>query len=135
MTIRGSCLCGAVRYEVHGVFAGAGHCHCSMCRKAHGAAFASWAFVDPDEFRWVAGREVIARYESSPDRARCFCSRCGSQLASEHHGRVGEVVLASVDGDPGVAPGEHIFVKSKAPWHPITDSLPRHDEWPPGMAA
>jgi hypothetical protein len=43
-------------------------------------------------------------------------------------------VLASVDGDPGVRPTEHIFTGSKAPWHDITDGLPQHREWPPGMA-
>jgi hypothetical protein len=65
-------------------------------------------------------------------RERCFCGKCGSPLASTHHG-VGEVVLASVDGEPGVRPREHIFVGSKAPWDEIADALPRHDAWPPGM--
>ena len=59
MTIRGSCLCGTVRFEITGPFAGAGHCHCSICRKSHGAAFATWAFVDPGEFRWTSGESSL----------------------------------------------------------------------------
>jgi hypothetical protein len=131
--IRGSCLCGVVRYEISGSFAGAGHCHCSICQKSHGAAFATWAFVDPDAFRWTSGADALVRYASSPGRERCFCGKCGSPLASVHHGKVGEVVLASVDGDPGVRPREHIFVGSKASWDEIADALPQHPAWPPGL--
>jgi len=133
MTIRGSCLCGTVRYEISGAFSVAGHCHCGMCRKAHGAAYATWAFVEPGAFRWSAGVESLGRYASSPGRERCFCTKCGSPLAATHDGNVSEVVLASADGDPGVRPSERIFVKYKAAWDEITDALPQHAEWPPGM--
>jgi len=133
MTIKGSCLCGAVRYEVAGPLLGAGHCHCSICRKAHGAAFATWAFITPAEFRWTAGAELLGKYPSSPGQERCFCTKCGSPLAAMHGGKVGEVVVGSVDGDPGVRPREHIFVGSKAPWYDIEDTLEQHEEWPPGM--
>ena len=133
MTIKGGCLCGTVRYEIAGAFAGAGNCHCSMCRKAHGAAFATWAFVDPDEFRWTSGEDSIAAYRSSPQRERLFCSKCGSPLAASHSGKISEVVLGAVDGDPAVRPREHIFVGSKAPWYEITDELAQFEQWPPGM--
>ncbi|MNE61956.1 glutathione-dependent formaldehyde-activating enzyme [compost metagenome] len=131
MPITGSCLCGTIRYEISGPFLGAGNCHCSMCRKAHGSAFATWAFVKPENFRWTSGEELLAGFDSSPGLRRCFCSKCGSQLVASHAGKVREVVLGSVDGDPGVRPAEHIFVGSKACWHEITDNLPRHEEWPP----
>jgi hypothetical protein len=133
MSIQGSCLCGSVRYAIDGPLRGAGNCHCTICRKAHGAAFVSWTFVEPDRFRWTAGESLLARYESSPGNARCFCRLCGSPLAVAHGDEVREVVLGSVDDDPGVRPAEHIFVDSKAPWHEITDALPQHAEWPPGM--
>jgi hypothetical protein len=134
MAITGSCLCGTVSYEITGSFKAAGHCHCSMCRKSHGAAFATWAHVNPDQFRWTSGVEFIARYESSPAKERCFCRKCGSPLVLSDSGQITEVVLGSVDGDPGVRPGEHIFVGSKAPWYEIVDALPQYQEWPPGMA-
>jgi len=106
-----------------------------MCRKAHGAAFATWGIIDPDRFRWTSGAESVAGYESSPGKQRHFCRRCGSPLAASHGGRVTEVVFATLDGDPAQRPAEHIFfVASRAPWHEIADALPRHDRWPPGMA-
>lgn len=134
MAITGGCLCGAVSYEITDALEAAGHCHCSICRKSHGAAFATWTFVSPESFRWTAGGEFIERYSASSDRERCFCRKCGSPLAATHGGRVTEVVLATVDGDPGVRPREHIFVGSKAPWYEIADALPQFESWPPGMA-
>jgi hypothetical protein len=135
MKIKGSCLCGAVQYEVDGPFTGAGHCHCPMCRKWSGSACGTWAFIAPGQFRWTAGEEFVERYESSPGNERCFCRRCGSPLAAAHGGKVSEVVLGSVDGDPMVRPHEHIFVAFKASWHEITDGLPQHREWPPELHA
>ena len=105
-----------------------------MCRKAHGAAYATWGILKPGQFRWVTGEDFVVHHESSPGRTRCFCRRCGSPLASAHAGTVGEVVIGTVDGDPGARPREHIFVGSKALWHDITDSLPQHEAWPPGLA-
>lgn len=68
MTMTGSCLCGTERYAITGAFATAGHCHCSMCRKAHGAAFATWGILgDPQQFRWIAGAESVGRYPAGKD--------------------------------------------------------------------
>ena len=133
MAITGSCLCGSVGYEVSGAFHGAGHCHCSMCRKSHGAAFATWAHVDPDEFRWTSGADFVQAYESSPGVERCFCRKCGSALVSTASGKITEVALGTADGDPGVRPSGHIFVRYKAPWYVIADELPQFDEWPPSF--
>ena len=133
MAITGSCLCGAVSYEITGSFKFMGNCHCSMCRKSHGAAFATWGIIDPDQFRWTSGKEFVQAYESSAGRQRCFCKKCGSPLVSTHYGTVGEVVVGTLDGDPAMRPREHIFVGSKAPWHEIGDALPQFEEWPLGM--
>ncbi len=128
--IRGSCLCGGVRYEIAGELRDAGNCHCSMCRRTHGAAFGTYAQVNPDEFRWVAGQELVSAYESSPGGYRCFCRVCGSPLGAD--GKLSWVTLGTVEGDPGVRPRGHIFVGSKAPWYEITDDLPQFDAWHPG---
>lgn len=133
MAITGSCLCGAIGYEIMGSFEAIGHCHCSMCRKSQGAAFATWGMIKPERFRWTSGVELVEAYASSPARARCFCRRCGSPLVSTHCGKVTEVVLGSVDGDPGARPREHIFVRSKARWFEIADALPQFEEWPPSF--
>ena len=134
MTIRGSCLCGGVQYEILGELHDAGNCHCSMCRRTHGAAFGTYARVDADEFRWLSGEDLIATYESSPGGYRCFCRQCGSPLGAQAEGgKLGWVTLGTVTGDPGLRPGAHIFVGSKATWYEITDHLPQFDEWPPGF--
>jgi len=64
--LRGSCLCGSVRYEVRQPLGRIVHCHCSMCRKAHGAAFRTRAAVRVADFRWIAGEDLLTHYESSP---------------------------------------------------------------------
>lgn len=131
--IRGSCLCGDVGWESDGPMELASHCHCSRCRKTHGAAFASHGGVPEDGFRWLRGRERVRRYESSPGVFRPFCSRCGSPLPGDPaDGRI-FVPLGGVEGDPGARPLAHIFAASKAPWHEIADDLPRFDAWPPGF--
>jgi hypothetical protein len=103
-----------------------------MCRKGHGAAYASYATVDPERFAWTSGRELVCGYESSANEYRIFCSRCGSVLGSREGARVNQVTLGSVDGDPGIAPRSHIFVASKAGWWKIDDALSQFADWPPG---
>lgn len=63
--LRGSCLCGSVRYEVGGPVHDVHHCHCSMCRKAHGAAFSTFARLDAAAFRVVAGADQVRSSRSS----------------------------------------------------------------------
>jgi hypothetical protein len=132
MTIRGACLCGGICYEIDGSLGKVDHCHCSKCRRAHGAAFATYADVDPGRFRWTSGEELLAVYESNSGMGWCFCRTCGSTLAASDAGRVTSVTLGTIEGDPGVRPQEHIFVGSKAPWYEITDALPQFSERPPG---
>jgi hypothetical protein len=128
--IRGSCLCGSVRYEVRGALGLATHCHCSQCRKAHGAAFGTYARVDWADFRLISGETEIGSWRSSPEVRRTFCKRCGSTLQFIRESRPGSFSLAlgTLDDDPGIQPSAHIFVGSKAPWFRITDGLPQHDE-------
>jgi hypothetical protein len=99
-----------------------------MCRKAHGAAFGTYAAARAAEFKVLEGAELIARYRSSPGIVRTFCARCGSTLQwlRESKPEVVDVALGVLDEDPGVRPAYHIYVDSKAPWYEITDGLPPH---------
>jgi hypothetical protein len=135
LLVRGSCLCGSIRYEVMGPLRGALNCHCSMCRKAHGAAFRSRAAVRRADFQFTQGESLLSRYESSRGNYRCFCSRCGSPLVSFFDADPNTIglPLGALDDDPGVRPGCHVHVASKAPWYEITDELPRFDEVPPSF--
>jgi hypothetical protein len=139
-TLRGSCLCGGVKYEITGPLQRVGNCHCSKCRKAHGAAFRSRARVRITDFKWVQGESLVTFFESSPGFQRGFCSVCGSPMINMpgpgsfsvmvNPGAAAEfgIALGSLDDDPGVRPEFHIFVASKAPWASITDDLPQYDE-------
>ena len=131
--LRGSCLCGGVRYEINGPLHGALNCHCSMCRKAHGAAFRTRASVKATDFRWVQGEELVTYYESSAGNHRGFCSVCGSPLLSrfDFDPTVYGLPFGALDDDPGTKPKFHVFVAHKAPWHDITDDLPQYPELPP----
>jgi hypothetical protein len=60
--------------------------------------------------------------------------KSGSPLVLSDSGKITEVVLGTIDGDPGVRPGEHSFMGSKALWYEIVDALPQCEEWPPGIA-
>lgn len=77
---QGSCLCKAVRFELLAEPQTASHCHCTMCQKQHGAAFASYARVRHSELRYLCGEGVIKSYASSKTVRRRFCSECGSNL-------------------------------------------------------
>ena len=78
--LKGRCLCGKVRYEINGALGPVVQCHCSMCRRASGSAFATNASVEADAFRIVAGRKSIKTFESSKGGTRAFCRRCGSPV-------------------------------------------------------
>jgi len=130
--MNGSCLCGTVRYEIDGPFSMMIHCHCSMCRKHHGAAYATWVAGPLDGFRWIAGSEMIRSYQSSEHGRRSFCPTCGSVTPILHPTmKLALVPAGSLQGELGIEPQAHWFVDSKAPWYEITDSLPQHAAYPP----
>ena len=130
--LTGSCLCQGVRYEVAGTLGPVALCHCSMCRKASGSAFASNASVAADDFHLRTGADLVQAYESSPGKFRHFCRACGSPLYAIDPQMPGWVRLrlGSLDGDPGARPAFHFAVESKAPWFDITDDLPRIEAGP-----
>ena len=131
--VRGSCLCGIVRYEIAGALEEIHNCHCSRCRKAHGAAFSTFGRVAAAEFAITSGADAVRRYRSSPPVERSFCEVCGSNLTFRFEPLPDAiwVAIGTLDDDPGARPSAHIFAASKAPWHAIKDDLPAYDEYPP----
>ena len=102
-----------------------------MCRRIHGAAFATYGAVPREKFRWTSGEDSVKRYQSSETLERTFCSNCGSTLQAilEMEPNLLYLALGMTDGDPKCLPSLHIFVGSKAPWYEIADDLPRHEGW------
>jgi hypothetical protein len=130
MAIQGSCLCGTLRYEIDGPFTVMIHCHCSMCRKHHGAPFVTFGAAPLEGFRWSSGESAVVEYASSPNGKRAFCRTCGSVAPVAMAGMI-IVPAGALEGDPGIRPQAHMFVASKAPWYSISDSLPQHEAYPP----
>ena len=79
-SIAGACLCGAVRFELGGPLERVAHCHCTICQRAHGAAFATWVAVPNERLRITAGEESVVHYRSSEIGTRSFCRTCGSSM-------------------------------------------------------
>jgi hypothetical protein len=102
-----------------------------MCRKLHASAFRTRAKVASKDWEWVSGEKLVKYYESSPGEHKGFCSHCGSSLLTrfDKHPEVLGFPLGTLDTDPGVRAGRHVFVGSKAPWFEITDQLPKHEEF------
>ena len=128
--IAGSCLCGVLRYEVQGPLKELLHCHCSMCRKHHGAPFATFASAPAADFRWLSGEASVGSYASSPSSSRRSCKTCGA-VAPTPTGTHVALPAGNLVGELGNQGGCHVFVGSKAPWHVIEDELPQHDAAPP----
>jgi hypothetical protein len=141
--IRGSCLCGGVKFEIDGPLLQPLHCHCSRCRKQHGAAFRSRVRVHVADLKWIQGEDLVSYYESSPGFRRGFCRVCGSpvvnrpgptyKLALANPAIASElgIPLGILDDDPSVRAECHVFVADKPPWFEITDALPQYAEYPP----
>jgi hypothetical protein len=140
--IRGSCLCGGVKFEVEPPFIQASHCHCDRCRKHSGTAVCTQARVWRKQFRLLQGEELIKVYGSAsardsgvtrkarPHAVKAFCVNCGSSLFGGDwpEGEQVSIRMGAFDDDPGIRPQFHTFVESRAPWDIITDDLPQYAE-------
>jgi hypothetical protein len=129
--LTGSCLCGGVKYLVSSHIEYVSHCHCSMCRKAHGAAFATYGSVRRPAHRFSDGVPLLRQYKSSPIVTRSFCSACGSPMLWESEGEFADFIsfpLGGLDTEFIAPKHRHIYVGSKAPWYDIEDDWPQAAE-------
>jgi hypothetical protein len=130
--LTGRCLCEGIAYEIRGELGPIYNCHCSKCRRWHGAAFRTRATIDATQFRWMRGEDLLARYPSSDLVLKHFCRVCGSNLISTYEDKPDKIgiPLGGLDQAPGNRVEGHFFVASKSPWYEITDDLPQYDTWP-----
>ena len=131
MSITGSCLCGAVRFELTGPVDVINYCHCSRCRRRTGSAFATIVHARIADFRFVSGEANIETFVPEEWNSHSFCRSCGSPVPflNKEDGEVG-IPAGLLDQDPGVRPSLHIMVGSKAPWYEISDDVDGYDEFP-----
>jgi hypothetical protein len=125
---RGSCLCGAVVFEVAGTLPPPDACHCSKCRKHSGHYFA--ATDVPRSALTIHGLENVTWFASSEKVRRGFCATCGSSLFFDpldrhEHDWIG-VAMGAFDRPTDTRLGIHIFVADKGDYYDIADGLPQN---------
>jgi hypothetical protein len=126
--LSGSCLCGAVAYEVDAPVGPFVHCHCRTCRKTHGSAFSTVMPVPRSAFRWVRGDGLLRSFESSPGKFRRFCSTCGSHIVAERPAQPNVLLrLGCLDTPIAECATLHMWRSDGASWYDPKDRLP---EWP-----
>ena len=129
----GSCLCGAVNYQMEGPLKYFQYCHCSRCQKVTGTAHAANIFVPPERFEWLTGEDQLGRFEHPEAKyyATSFCKQCGSNMPWLVQGGGNVVVPAgSLDQDPGIRPSSSLFWADRACWYTELEELPKFDAMP-----
>lgn len=112
--IKGSCLCGSIAFEAEEAPGMVFNCHCTRCRKAHGAAFATQIVAKIETLKFLNGRDLLSEYKA-PHTIRAFCSSCGSRLMNYGKGNFKylSIAVAAVDGRPELKPIGDCFVPEK----------------------
>jgi hypothetical protein len=125
----GRCLCGEVEIKINGDITDIIHCHCSLCRKNSGTAYATNGFIQSSEFEFVSGEKSLSVFSLKSGRSRHFCSKCGSPVYSSNDQDPTRlrIRLGILDSDIKERPISHNFVSSKANWDDIDADLPRYD--------
>lgn len=136
-SLEGGCLCGAVRYRVHGAPGTVAHCHCKHCRGATGAPIVTWFSVERRNVDWTAGEPRAYRHRSDwpTPITRRFCGECGSALTYEREGSEQvDLTAATLDDPDAVSPAFHVYASRQIAWLHLGDGLPRYDKLRPDPA-
>ena len=136
VTLKGGCLCGAVKYEVTGEPQRFYHCHCSRCRKSSGTGHASNLMMTNATLVFTHGESLLKRFKvpDSERFARQFCTECGSPVARIVPELDAVVIPAgSLDDSAPIKPQARIYWDSRTDWTCDGDALPRFPEAPPGV--
>lgn len=127
--VAGGCLCGAVRYRIHGRPLSSNICYCETCCRAAAAPMVAWIDIEPAQFTIQAG--AMACFKSSPPVERGFCSACGTTLS--YRRRAGEtdklsVATLSLDDLDRFPPTERVLHRDRLPWIDGVADLPDEEE-------
>ena len=129
----GACLCGAIKVELKGSIESIIHCHCSLCRKNSGTAYATNGFVNADEFSVLDPHNKLNYYAFKEGKHRHFCSVCACPIFSSNSENPSKlrIRLGILDSDINERPTSHNFMSSKANWDDLDAALPRYDGFEP----
>ena len=128
--IEGSCLCGAVRFEVTEPFVAMSFCHCASCKRISGGVGTASGRARTGAIRLVQGQDVVRSYQPEEGTAKTFCSVCGSNLfgGGWPESEYSSVRLSAIDTPLAQRPEAHVYVRSVAPWETLPDDgLERYD--------
>ena len=131
--LRGSCLCGGVRFEVTEELGSLRYCHCASCKKLSGGAATVNGRVASGAIRILAGEELLLTFQPDEGSTKTFCSRCGSNLfgGGWPESPQASVRLSALDTRFEGMPEAHVFVRSVAPWETLPeDGLERFETRP-----
>lgn len=128
----GSCLCGAVGFEVEGEFERFFLCHCEYCRKDTGSAHAANLFSSTAILKWTSGEDKITQFTLPGTRhSRSFCRVCGSAVPMmQMNGALLVVPAGSLNSEVRIKPEAHLFVSSRANWDEALEKVPRIEKLP-----
>lgn len=123
----GGCQCGAVRYRADETLDSSHICHCRMCQKAVGNAFAALVGVPRAAISWTRGMPTL--FASSASVSRGFCATCGTPLTYDFHssGHL-NITLGSLDDPAALPPRMQFGIEGRVPWFTALATLP--DEGP-----
>lgn len=123
--IEGRCLCGDVQFSYAPPSLWCGHCHCTLCQRAHGAPLVTWVGVPEGVFEFTR-QQALRWYASSNDSERGFCSHCGTTLFFKSERWPGEmhVVRTALPEKIDLEPQGHTHWDTRAPWFAFHDELP-----------
>ena len=127
---KGSCLCGSIQFESDGGVTDIIHCHCSLCRKASGSAYATNGFINAEDIKLTDKNNTLTFYESSEGKRKYFCKTCGSPIYSSNSQSLKRLRLrlGILDTEISERPISHNFVTSKANWDDLDVELPRNEK-------
>ena len=122
---KGSCLCGAIGFEVEGELTPGDACHCVQCRRQSGHVWASTNI--PRDKLTVQGMDEVTWFQSSEKIRRGFCGTCGSALFWDPpHKDWTSIAMGAFDAT-GTHLEMHIHVAAKGDYYAIADGVPQHD--------
>ncbi|MBN2647748.1 MAG: GFA family protein [Thiotrichales bacterium] len=131
MEYLGSCLCGAVSFEVRGDFDSFYLCHCRYCQKSTGLAHAANLFSQSAQLVWLAGADAVTTFTLLNTRhSKSFCKFCGSALPNTEVSGLLVVPAGCLDTRVSIAPTAHIFTSCKAAWDERLEEVPTFEALP-----
>jgi hypothetical protein len=121
--VRGSCLCGGVKFELAEAPATLRYCHCESCKKLSGGAATVNARVPSKAIRILEGADVLQTFQPDQGSAKTFCSRCGSNLfgGGWPDSETASVRATALDDAFAARPSAHLYVRSVAAWETLPD--------------